>query len=354
MSDLASCPAFLLSGLVPIRLESSLRLYPTVNPQVAFNQSTHVEVKRTAGRPRLKQPRLPSTTSRPLIAGMLVDSPGIVELEMWAMKSMSHRCAQEPYTSEIQCSGLRILDGHQFFALHYEEYAILLRPFLAVSWIQVLSSSAAFDMARMASNEGRSGTEVGLWVLLSTMSTGTLRPCPLAQSLHSTRLTPESRYDICTPAMHAQIAHELCRDPIRSPPLSGKASKRHDQWQSGKIPVAEGTCRLDLHRPALHFAGPTEHQTHAHPSGPRQWSLPGITLVPTCGPGPIRPFTNEHSAKSEQLSHPVAGRRSNQSSLTLSPIPTAHRRFCHHRAGIVDEKILSMAYGLRSESDARL
>ncbi|KAH6910085.1 hypothetical protein BKA70DRAFT_1466302 [Coprinopsis sp. MPI-PUGE-AT-0042] len=136
VSDLASCPAFLLSGLVPIRLESSLRLYPTVNPQAAFNQSTHVEVKRTAGRPRLKQPRLPSTTSRPLIAGMLVDSPGTVELELWAMKSMSHDCAREPYTYKIQCSGSRILDGRQFFASHHEEYAIFFRPSIAVSRIQ--------------------------------------------------------------------------------------------------------------------------------------------------------------------------------------------------------------------------
>ncbi|KAH6873563.1 hypothetical protein BKA70DRAFT_282407 [Coprinopsis sp. MPI-PUGE-AT-0042] len=156
-------------------------------------------------------------------------------------------------------------------------------------------------MARMASNEGRSGTEAGLCVLLSTTSTRALRPCPQTQSLHpahstrisqprtrqpnyiptssgySSRFGQESHYDLCTPTMHAQIAHKFCCDPITSPPLSGQASKRHDQWQSGKIPVAEGTCRLDLHRPALHFAGPTERQTHAHPSGPRQWSLADIT-----------------------------------------------------------------------------
>ncbi|KAH6916549.1 hypothetical protein BKA70DRAFT_488955 [Coprinopsis sp. MPI-PUGE-AT-0042] len=35
----------------------------------------------------------------------------------------------------------------------------------------ILSSSTASDMARMASNEGRRGTEAGLWVLLSTMTT---------------------------------------------------------------------------------------------------------------------------------------------------------------------------------------
>ncbi|KAH6873569.1 hypothetical protein BKA70DRAFT_1450205 [Coprinopsis sp. MPI-PUGE-AT-0042] len=84
----------------------------------------------------------------------------------------------------------------------------------------------------------------GLWVLLSTMSTRALRPCPQTQSLHSARSTPisqrrtrqpnytltgggyssrfgqESRYDICTPTVHAQIAHEFCRDPITSLPLT--------------------------------------------------------------------------------------------------------------------------------------
>ncbi|KAH6916532.1 hypothetical protein BKA70DRAFT_1419439 [Coprinopsis sp. MPI-PUGE-AT-0042] len=108
-------------------------------------------------------------------------------------------------------------------------------------------------MARMASDQGRSGTEAGLWVLLSTMSTRTLRPCSLTQSLHSARSTPISQprtrqpnytltgggyssrfaqdrhYDVCTPTVYAQITHEFCHGPITSPPLSGRASKGRDQ-----------------------------------------------------------------------------------------------------------------------------
>ncbi|KAH6910051.1 hypothetical protein BKA70DRAFT_1220714 [Coprinopsis sp. MPI-PUGE-AT-0042] len=41
---------------------------------------------RPAGRPWSKQPRLPSTTSRRLIAGMLIDPPSVFELDWLAMK----------------------------------------------------------------------------------------------------------------------------------------------------------------------------------------------------------------------------------------------------------------------------
>ncbi|KAH6910049.1 hypothetical protein BKA70DRAFT_1271697 [Coprinopsis sp. MPI-PUGE-AT-0042] len=150
VSDLASCPAFLLSGLLPIRLEPSLRRHPTVNLTLIWcNQPKQHTTKsrasksrrcsRPPGRPWSKQPRLPSAIFRLLNGGMLVDSPGIVELESLAMKSMNHGCAREPYTYKIQCSGSRILDGCQFFASHHEEYAIFFRTFIAVSRIQANS-----------------------------------------------------------------------------------------------------------------------------------------------------------------------------------------------------------------------
>ncbi|KAH6910061.1 hypothetical protein BKA70DRAFT_1424564 [Coprinopsis sp. MPI-PUGE-AT-0042] len=86
-------------------------------------------------------------------------------------------------------------------------------------------------MAPMASNEGRSGTEVGLWALLSTMPTGAIitsircsqtvcsgpivDPPParlvsanrghytLACRRHSNRIGQESHDDVYTPAVHA-------------------------------------------------------------------------------------------------------------------------------------------------------
>ncbi|KAH6871309.1 hypothetical protein BKA70DRAFT_1241889 [Coprinopsis sp. MPI-PUGE-AT-0042] len=194
------------TGLVPIRLESSLRLYPTVNPQAAFNQSTHVEVKRTADRPRLKQPRLLSTTSRPLIAGMLVDSPGTVELELWAMKSMSHDCAREPYTYKIQCSGSRILDGRQFFASHHEEYAIFFRPSIAVSRIQsrimVIRKATEWGMTHEIEIDSVSSsgwvlfiTVLGIWEVI-VMNALEL-PAHSSARLHNVR----HRYTFSTPAI---------------------------------------------------------------------------------------------------------------------------------------------------------
>ncbi|KAH6910099.1 hypothetical protein BKA70DRAFT_1466334 [Coprinopsis sp. MPI-PUGE-AT-0042] len=102
--------------------------------------------------------------------------------------------------------------------------------------------------------------------------------------------TQESHVHVSTPAVHAQIAHEFCHGPITFPPSSEPASSRRDQWHSGKLPMPEGPRWLDLSCPALlHIADPTEHQAHAHPNGPRQWSLPEVTPAPTCGLGPIHP-----------------------------------------------------------------
>ncbi|KAH6910068.1 hypothetical protein BKA70DRAFT_115627 [Coprinopsis sp. MPI-PUGE-AT-0042] len=73
----------------------------------------------------------------------------------------------------------------------------------------------------------------------------------------SSRFGQEIRYDVCTPTVHAQIAHELCRDPITSPPLSGQASKRRNQWHSGNIPVAEEVLDVFTSTALLFSISPT-------------------------------------------------------------------------------------------------
>ncbi|KAH6871304.1 hypothetical protein BKA70DRAFT_1241886 [Coprinopsis sp. MPI-PUGE-AT-0042] len=130
-----------------------------------------------------------------------------------------------------------------------------------------------------------------------------------------------------------QITHEFCHGRLTSPPSSEQASKRHEQWHSGKIPVAEARAR---------------------PSGAEQWSWIEITpRLPIC-PQPSRPrrISQERSVKSKQLTHHVCGRRSNQLSLPSatprSPVSNPHWHSCHHRAETVDEKFIPMAYGLRS------
>ncbi|KAH6910139.1 hypothetical protein BKA70DRAFT_1220796 [Coprinopsis sp. MPI-PUGE-AT-0042] len=130
----------------------------------------------------------------------------------------------------------------------------------------------------------------GLWVLISTMSTRALRPCSPTQSLQSARSTlisqprtrqpnytltgggyssrfgQESRYDVCTPTVHAQNSHEFCRDPITSPPLSGQASKRRSQWHLGKIHVAEDDVQISplFPKPLPLFPRPNTHRRSRH------------------------------------------------------------------------------------------
>ncbi|KAH6897992.1 hypothetical protein BKA70DRAFT_1437915 [Coprinopsis sp. MPI-PUGE-AT-0042] len=181
-------------------------------------------------------------------------------------------------------------------------------------------------MAPMASNEGRRGTEAGLWALLSTMPTRAIiisircsqtvcsgsivRPRPArlvsANRGHPNPTKPWLARDTLT-ALARRATTTLAHQP-------GQASTRHEQGHSGKLPVAEGPRWFDLSCPALlHVADPTEHQAHAHPSGPRQWSLPEVTPAPTCGLGPIRP--RRKNAQQNPSNPPSCGQTTFESAL---------------------------------------
>ncbi|KAH6871290.1 hypothetical protein BKA70DRAFT_1488900 [Coprinopsis sp. MPI-PUGE-AT-0042] len=181
-------------------------------------------------------------------------------------------------------------------------------------------------VARMASNEGRSGTE-------AEPAYGALEPCSPTQSfalgmlvsyqpiedtpaqLHpdlrdsrrrSSRFGQESRDDACTPTVHAQITYEFCHGPITSPPSSEQVSMRRNLWYLGKLLVAE----VELSRDS---------------ASSYMW------------PQPNPPLTKEHLQNPSNSPIPWADnvriRTLFSQTVPLSPIPNPHRRSCHCQAG---------------------
>ncbi|KAH6873558.1 hypothetical protein BKA70DRAFT_1352618 [Coprinopsis sp. MPI-PUGE-AT-0042] len=71
----------------------------------------------------------------------------------------------------------------------------------------------------------------------------------LTRERYSSRVGQETHYGVCTPTVHAQIAHKFCHGPITSITSGEQASTRRDQWHSGKLPVGGGRFLMALPPP---------------------------------------------------------------------------------------------------------